>query len=899
VEKSSNPETQLSLRLSPQGHLTLFRDPDEISLPRDLADSIHAFFSKQDNVGLLRLGLSQCSTPLPPSLLFWKQFSQTFISELCKARASDPAFNYSDLKPPIGDIETLISEAPFTPGLEYLNTSTIPALWQRLIRALQEELIPFQGQIEDYFSTYDLSWNTVGKVCVHLAENKSNAHQPFAFLATYISQLSPTAEPQHLPLNHALAAFSGKNKKNHLLALLVPVQRAAEKSVFFKNLLDTGKIFQALAWSAADAYQFLQEIPLYEAAGIRVRVPNWWNVRKPPRPSITLSIGNEPAQGVGLNALLDFSIQLALPSGETLTPAEFEALLLNQEALVQIKGQWIQIDRDQLKQVLAHWKTVERQVKKEGLSFSEGLRLLAGIPQGHSATNTETLISTWSTLIEGKQLRSLLQDLRRPTSTDRVNHPILSQYLHAKLRPYQTQGVQWLWCLYQLQLGGCLADDMGLGKTIQILALLLMIKYQPATQPQPHLLILPASLLDNWKMEIQKFAPGLTYWIAHSAHNKTQLPALENIDLVITTYAMLNRCPELLTQTWDILILDEAQAIKNPMAQQTRTVKQLNAEGRFALTGTPVENRLLDLWSLFDFVAPGLLGTAKTFVNEGKQKGKPDMPPGHFRASVRRLMSPYILRRLKTDKSIISDLPDKTEISCYCSLSKQQLGLYQQSVQELTAKIQEPMAGIQRQGLVLSYLMRFKQICNHPHQWLGHGQYEPQLSGKFQQLQILCESIRETGEKVLVFTQFHEIIPALTHFLSTLFGQEGLFLHGQTPIKERAKKVQQFQHIDGPPFFVLSLKAGGTGLTLTAASHVIHFDRWWNPAVENQATDRAHRIGQKRTVYSVKLITKGTVEEKVLELQRRKKAIIDATLATGETAFTSMTWTDIQDLLTL
>jgi non-specific serine/threonine protein kinase len=369
--------------------------------------------------------------------------------------------------------------------------------------------------------------------------------------------------------------------------------------------------------------------------------------------------------------------------------------------------------------------------------------------------------------------------------------------------------------------------------------------------------------------------------------------ALNNIDVVLTTYGTLMRQDWLQQQEWRLLVLDEAQAIKNPSARQTKAVKKLKAKSRIALTGTPVENRVSDLWSLFDFLNPGLLGSARRF--KGFVKSLSERESDQY-APLRNLVSPYILRRLKTDRSIISDLPEKTEVSAYCGLSKAQAAQYQQAVKQLTKAIANT-DGIKRRGLVLSYLLRFKQICNHPSQLLGDDEYDPKKSGKFQRLAQLCEEIASRQEKLLVFTQFREMTSPLANFLAQQFGQPGLVLHGGTPIKQRQKRVEQFQDEEGPPFFILSLKAGGTGLNLTEASHVIHFDRWWNPAVENQATDRAFRIGQKKNVLVHKFICQGTVEEKIDALINEKTALANDLLEGG--ADTLLTEMDDKALLNL
>jgi len=332
---------------------------------------------------------------------------------------------------------------------------------------------------------------------------------------------------------------------------------------------------------------------------------------------------------------------------------------------------------------------------------------------------------------------------------------------------------------------------------------------------------------------------------------------------------------------WRLAVLDEAQAIKNPGARQTRAVKRLRARSRIALSGTPVENRLGDLWSLYDFLNPGLLGSATEFSRYAK--GLQSAEPPNF-APLRQLVRPYLLRRLKTDRRIISDLPDKTELTAWCALTKRQAALYEQSVRELGEKLDTLTDGIQRRGLVLAFLMRFKQICNHPSHWLGDSAFGPDDSGKFLRLAELCEEIASRQEKALVFTQFREMTEPLAARLREVFGRSGLVLHGSTAVKERQQLVAEFQRDAGPPFFVLSLKAGGTGLNLTAASHVIHFDRWWNPAVENQATDRAFRIGQQKNVLVHKFVCRGTIEERIDALIAGKQSLADSVLGAASGA---------------
>jgi non-specific serine/threonine protein kinase len=425
---------------------------------------------------------------------------------------------------------------------------------------------------------------------------------------------------------------------------------------------------------------------------------------------------------------------------------------------------------------------------------------------------------------------------------------------------------------------------MGLGKTIQVLALLLVHQKEPDGARRPSLLVAPASLLANWASEIERFAPSLKILVAHpsalpAAELKRLGPAsLEHVDLVMTSYGSLLRLPWVAETSWHLVVLDEAQAIKNPGARQTRAAKQLTARARFALTGTPIENRLGDLWSIFDFLNPGLLGSAKQFAAFVKKlAARPSEPY----APLRRLVQPYLLRRLKTDKRVVADLPDKTEVKAFCGLARAQAALYQCTVEDLAAELRQARQGIKRRGVVLAYLMRFKQICNHPAHWLRDGEWSEADSGKLGRLRELGEDIASRQEKALVFTQFREATEPLAAFLGGVFGRPGLVLHGGTPVKQRAALVERFQQDERVPFFVLSLKAGGTGLNLTAASHVVHFDRWWNPAVENQATDRAFRIGQRRNVLVHKLICRGTIEEKIDALIDSKKDMAESVMGGG------------------
>jgi non-specific serine/threonine protein kinase len=668
-------------------------------------------------------------------------------------------------------------------------------------------------------------------------------------------------------------------------------------------LIATRKIFQPQAWTPAEALRFLRDVPVLEECGVLVRVPDWWTPKNPPRAKVSISVGARAPSGLGLDAMLDFDVRLTL-GGETLSNEEWRRLVEGADGLTMIRGRWVEVDRERLQGVLEHWREAQRTASTEGLSFSAAMRLLVGAPGDFrevlAESEDDSARPQWSEVSAGPWLREALAGLRDPALLARADP---GRALTATLRPYQVAGVKWLWHLYRLRLGGCLADDMGLGKTIQVLALLLLAK-AARSEPRPSLLVVPASLVGNWCAEAARFAPSLRLLVVHpTLGSRSVLGAeapedLESVDLVLTSFGTVARVPWLAQTEWDLVALDEAQAIKNPATQQARAVKALRARRRLALTGTPVENRLQDLWSIFDFVNPGLLGSAKQFAEVARQAAG-ERPQPVF-GMLRKLVAPYILRRLKTDKRIIDDLPEKTELDVICSLTPQQAALYARTVGSLEEELQRAQEGIQRRGLVLSYLMRFKQICNHPSQLTGDGLYAAGESGKLRRLRALVEEIASRGEKLLVFTQFQEISAMLVEFLAAIYGRPGVLLTGSTPVRQRKALVDAFQSEGGPPFFVLSLKAGGTGLNLTAASQVVHFDRWWNPAVESQATDRAFRIGQTKRVMVHKLICAGTIEERIDQMIKDKRRLASEILSgDGEIDLTSLSDSEILNLVAL
>lgn len=851
-------EPRITLELSPHGFVLC-------------RNATLASFSQSDAAGLIDLaGRAHVLEP-DVSVGFWKEVAGRFLKEVCHLPENcDAGF---ELTAP-NDWESIILNAPPMKGAEYLSPAVLDALWLRM-----EQQARAHTSISDFLAEKAPLWSRVGRITLHLAENKGDPEYPFAFMATYAAGLSASGRVRQLPLGKALKEYAGAENKHGLLKLLAPLHQAAGQSELMTDLVKTGDIFHPMTWLANEAYQFLLGIPSFEDAGLLVRIPDWWKKRTC-RPQVAVTVGEQKSAGVGINALVRFQMEVEI-DGQRLSRAQIDELLAGEDGLILLRGQWVEVDRAKLRQAIAHWEALER---RGGISLAEGMRMLAGTPRYLNKGQEVEADPEWSVTRPGEWLADLLSELRNPEQR------AAPHALHATLRPYQLAGLNWLWFCAQTGLGACLADDMGLGKTIQVLAALLRKKEEQPDAP-PALLIVPASLIGNWKSEAEKFAPSLNLFIAHRSADGTE-PHPTCADLVITTYGMLTRLTWLAETTWSWIILDEAQAIKNHATRQSRAVRGLQADVRFALTGTPIENRLADLWALFDFLNPGLLGSAAQFARFTQSSAQ--------YAPLRKLVSPYILRRLKTDKSVISDLPDKTEMKVYCGLSVAQTKLYQQSVQELLKELKESEEGMQRKGLVLTYLMRFKQICNHPAQATGHGEYTSSQSAKFQRLESLCAEVESRGEKVIIFTQFKEITEPLAECLAAVFGRRGLILHGGTPIKKRQQMVESFQREDGPPFFVLSLKAGGTGLNLTAASHVIHFDRWWNPAIENQATDRAYRIGQKRNVLVHKFITSGTLEEKIDQLLTDKQNTADQILTGGaEKSLTEMTDAELLKMVTL
>jgi SNF2 family DNA or RNA helicase len=830
----------------------------------DLSFQNAAYAQYKENPGgfLLGLGFTDPITqPMSESLRYLNSIAALFIKKLSRDPDTERLRERVVIDFDEEETQAILENVPYLIGNEFINRQWLEQIRDMLQDTFADSIQRYEGSVEQWFSTLNPNVHMAGRIFFHLVESK-HEDAPFSFLATYAAEVSSEGKSRHQPLKNALVEYQDDNKK--LLSLLSTVNKAAAQSTIVKELIDSGEIFHPLRFTSEEAYIFLKEIPLYEEAGIVCRIPKWWRSRSNPL-KLSVSVGDKQPSRVGLDALMDFQAELSL-DGEKLEPEVLRRLLAEAEGLINIKGKWVEVNHKKLQAMLKAYEKAQKLARDPNLSLMDAMRFQMTAAEVLDVPDEAGTLE----VTNGQWLDSVVKQLRQPDSLDPV---ALGEDFNASLREYQERGVNWLYLMKSLGLGACLADDMGLGKTVQIIALLNSIR---SRKREHSLLVVPASLINNWMNEIAKFAPSLRFCIIHPSENPNiehfDKETLTAYDLVITTYGMLNKYDWLREITWDTLILDEAQAIKNPGTKQTRTVKQLKAHCRIAMTGTPIENRLADLWSLFDFLNKGLLGSSKQFASFIKQLK--ETHDGYTR--LKQVVSPFILRRLKTDKAVISDLPEKIEMKTYAALSKKQTILYNKLVQELRQKMETVDEGIQRKGLVLSSIMKFKQLCNHPDQYLGQQEYAEVDSGKFTRLREICETIYMKRERVLIFTQFKEVTESLRAYLEQIFQHKGLVLHGETPVGKRKDLVAQFQGKDYVPFMVLSIKAGGVGLNLTSANHVIHFDRWWNPAVENQATDRAFRIGQQKNVVVHKFITKGTIEEKIDQM------IEDKTKLTGE-----------------
>jgi len=695
-----------------------------------------------------------------------------------------------------------------------------------------------------------------------------------------------------------------ENPQEQLLADLANASRAFPA---IETSLQTARP-EGLELNAEQAYSFLREsAPLLEQSGFAVLLPSWWGkpaarmgvkLKLKPASGKSGASGKVETSGVfGVGGIITYDWVVAI-GDETLSETEFEQLASLKVPLVQVRGQWVELRPEDVESAINFFKHKHRSGE---MTLGEAVQLELGA----DAEDVETEVGLPVVEVEAEGwLKEMMGSLSRGVKVTPVKTP---KTFNGKLRPYQVKGVSWLAYLNKFGLGACLADDMGLGKTIELIALLLHERSGTGKRGKkfslaPTLLICPMSVVGNWQKEVERFAPSLKVMVHHGADRLTgkkfSSEAKKN-DLVISTYALAHRDEDALSAVhWQHVVLDEAQNIKNPAAKQTQAIKKLESAHRIALTGTPVENRLSELWSIMDFLNPGYLKSAQHFrtnfalpIEKYRKKERAEM--------LRNIIQPFVLRRVKTDPKVIKDLPEKMEMNVYYNLTREQASLYEAVVMEMLDRI-ENSEGIERKGLVLATLMKLKQICNHPALFLQDGSILEGRSGKLARLEEMLEEVLAAGDKALIFTQFAGMGAMLRHYLQEKMLCETLFLHGGTAKKQRDAMIRRFQNDPhGPPLFVLSLKAGGFGLNLTAANHVFHFDRWWNPAVENQATDRVFRIGQKKNVQVHKFVCIGTLEERIDQMIEQKKELADSIISAGEAWLTELSTEQLKEVFTL
>ncbi|MFQ5694436.1 MAG: DEAD/DEAH box helicase [Terriglobia bacterium] len=787
--------------------------------------------------------------------------------------------------------------APQAPTFDSVHDQWVHALWSPdgVMEGDAATLAELTTQVRAWQHPITVSTAAPFRLCFRLEEPGDNGHGTARRRsdAWYVRYLLQAADDPSL-LIPTPDAWKAKGRRASLLQrgdfsareyLLMSLGQAAGICPRIEGSLEASAP-GGYALNATGAYAFLtEEALMLEQAGFGVMLPAWWTRKGTKlRLSVRANVKSPKMQGgsgLSLDRMVRFNWEVAL-GDERLTREELEELARLKAPLVKVRGQWVQMSAEEIQTALDFWK----QQASQQATAREVVQMALGTGKTPGTLAFEGVTATgW--------VADLLAQLEGRTAFEEFPAP---DGFQGALRPYQVRGYSWLGFLRRWGLGACLADDMGLGKTIETLALIQ--RDWQANGKRPVLLVCPTSVVGNWQKEAARFTPDLPVMVHHGT-TRSRGARFKEQAMVISSYALLQRDFDHLKQVpWAGVILDEAQNIKNPETKQAQSARALPAEYRVALTGTPVENNVGDLWSIIEFLNPGFLGTQTEFKRQFFVPIQANRDPDAV-ARLQRLTRPFILRRLKTDKAIIADLPDKMEMKVFCTLTREQASLYTAVVREAEHDLEEA-EGIQRRGMILATLSKLKQVCNHPTQFLGDNSAIPGRSGKLARLTEMLEEILEVGERALVFTQFAEMGDLLQRYLQETFGREVLFLHGGVRKAQRDRMVARFQaEGDGPPVFLLSLKAGGTGLNLTRANHVFHFDRWWNPAVENQATDRAFRIGQTRNVRVHKFLCVGTLEERIDEMIERKKEIAEGVVGTGEGWLTELSTAELKQLFAL
>lgn len=788
------------------------------------------------------------------------------------------------------------SKGPVRKSFDSVHDSWLYSLKSKdgTVKGNSSDLDELAGYINEWQRPIAILANSDFRLCFRLEEPKNKEGVPKSTGRWYVryllqphgdpSLLIPAGEVWTKPDKTSTLEQSGSNVKEFLLFSLGQASGICPDIASGPDGSIAGH-----SVTAAKAYEFLTEAAgALEQAGYGVILPAWWtNAGARAKFTVRAHAKNSKMKGAGvlsLDTILEFDWEVAL-GGQKITIAELEKLAKLKSPLVRVRGQWMEADAEEIRSAISFLKKGARKT-----ALRDILMMDLGVKDAPAGLEFDGVVASGNVADALQQIsgRMELDNLEQPEDFD------------GTLRPYQIRGYSWLSYLQQWGLGGCLADDMGLGKTIQVLALI-QHHWKPDSS-RPALIICPTSVINNWRKEADRFTPQLPVMIHHGTDRKQGAAFAKEAKkhaIVISSYGLLHRdIKSIGKMQWGGVVLDEAQNIKNHYTKQAGAARSLDARYRFALTGTPVENNVGDLWSIMEFLNPGFLGNHTEFK---RNFFIPIQAEQDSRASARlkRATGPFILRRLKTDKSVISDLPEKMEMKIFCNLTKEQSSLYGSVLNELEEELFSA-EGIKRKGLVLATLAKLKQVCNHPAHFLADHSAIGSRSGKMSRLTAMLEEIIEVGDRALIFSQFVEMGHMIKRHVQETFGVEAMFLHGGVSRKNRDAMVERFQNgTGGPQIFVISLKAGGTGLNLTSASHVFHFDRWWNPAVEDQATDRAFRIGQKRNVHVYKFICAGTLEEKIDAMIESKKEVAKSVVGTGEGWLTELSNDDLRDVLAL
>ena len=754
----------------------------------------------------------------------------------------------------------------------------------------KEEMSPLYLQVADWIDSVRVITNQPWRLFLRLEEPLDGAKEGIWTLSWHLqSAMDPTltvaAEKVWTPGNAERKWFRsvGANPRRYMLQLLGQI--ASLVPAIARSLNESSPISCEMSFD--ELLEFLHDhVPVILDHGINIQFPsNWGSPSDRPKLAVRGNVREMAlppgGKAIDLEDLMDIDWSVVVGE-DVLTVDELSLLRELKAPLANIRGKWVLLYRDELEKVMEGIKKLPGKITRKDALISSFRESKGDIPLD-SITGSAWLDSVRAVLTGTGQIEQIKQP----------------EGFSGELRPYQLKGLSWLSWLAAIGLGGCLADDMGLGKTVQALAL---IKTRILSGDRdPVLLICPTSVIENWRREAEHFVPNLSVFIHHGTRRLRGdkfAEAAHKSDLVISSYSLLYRDNETLKKTaWSGVILDEAQNIKNPETRQSRAARSLKAKWHFALTGTPVENHVGDMWSIMEFLMPGLLPNKSRFAREFMRP----IQAGEMTAlnKIKKITGPFVLRRLKTDRSIISDLPEKIETDVFCSLNREQASLYGSVLDDLEVKLEET-DGIKRKGAVLSAITSLKQVCDHPALYLKDRSQIAGRSGKLSRLTEIAEEMLSVGDRALIFTQYAEMGAMLKSYLQETFGKEALFLHGGVERAKRDEMVRKFQCPQtAPPFFVLSLKAGGTGLNLTGANHVVMFDRWWNPAVEQQAVDRAYRIGQKESVQVHYFCCRGTLEEKIESLIKSKKNIADSVISAGENWLTEMTDSELRQLFRL